>query len=392
MTLVNPLHKTLCPYCFERFHLADCDVVASIPVPGKNVNKGDVIESKPQGWRRLLGHIWVSRLRGSKYAPSLATRRCPHCGSLLPHNVEYMDNRIIGMVGGTFAGKSHYIASLVKQIEQERALDRFGCIEFSPISDEVSQRYVSDYYSYLYERKEPIPKTGSTQGFVKPLVYVLVFRRQNKWPRVKRVNLILFDAPGEEMDSRADVAQITRYIVNAAGLIFLVDPLTIPGIVEQVPHHLRQSQGGAEGFRILDGVVHVWRRYHGVMEGSPINLPIAVTMAKSDLLKYVVGNLGTQSAFLNRPDYALGYGALDLPMVNSEVQELLLRHDGAALTSKSASFRKAAYFAVSATGCAPDNSQTPPRFRFVQPIRCVDPLIWLLAQLGVIETGENAGQ
>lgn len=392
MTFINPFHKTLCPYCFERFYLADCDIVASIDVPQKNISRNAVVEPRPTGLRKVLSRVWLPSLKGPKYTSSLAARRCPNCSNLLPHNIEYMDNQIIGMIGGTLAGKSHYIASLVKQIEQERVLDGFGCIEFSPISDEVSRRYQEEYHDFLYQKREPIPKTQPVQDFIKPLVYVLVFRRQHKWPPLKRVNLILFDAPGEEMDSRADIAQITRYIVNAAGLIFLVDPLTIPGIFEQLPCHLRQNSGGIESFRILDGVLQVWRRYHGVIEGSPVQLPLAIAISKADLLKYVVENLGTQSVFLKQPYYDGRYRNLDIPQINDEVQELLQRYNGGALISKSAAFSKKVYLAVSATGCAPDGSKTPPQFPFVRPIRCVDPLIWLLAQLGVIETEEDNEQ
>ncbi len=172
-------------------------------------------------------------------------------------------------------------------------------------------------------------------------------------------------------------------IAGATGLIFLVDPFTIPALSEWIPVHLRQGQVGPEGFRILDAIAHVWRHHRGMREGQALPLPTAITVTKSDLLRYVVEN--PRAAFLSRPNYTGGYQALQLPQVNEEVQEVLQRYGGGAFLAKGALFKQTGYFAVSATGCAPDYGQNPPKYKFVQPIRCVDPLIWLLIQLKVIE-------
>lgn len=383
MTLVNPFRKTLCPYCFERFALADCEIVASIS--NGSINAGDVLEARPQGWRRTLQRVWVKPLTGKRYAQYLACRRCPHCSKLLPRNIEYMDNQIIGMVGGTFASKSHYIASLIKQIEREGVLDGFGCTVFRPISDEVSNKYVNDYYAPVYQRQEQISPNQPTRPdeLIEPLIYVLVFRRKRAWPRLKRVNLILFDTAGEDMKDMKKVAQVSRYILNASGLIFLVDPLTIPGIQQQIPFHLRQAITGPEGFRVLASIIEVLQTHHNVLPGSPLNLPIAIALAKSDLLRYVGEGLGSEPIFLTRPNYADGYQALNLPTINEEVRELIRRYDGTALLKDSADFAKANFCAVSATGCSQDQNG---KFPLVQPTRCADPLIWLLVQLGVIES------
>ena len=44
-------------------------------------------------------------------------------------------------------------------------------------------------------------------------------------------------------------------------------------------------------------------------------------------------------------------------------------------------FARRAFFGVSATGCAPDELG---RYRFISPWRVEEPLLWLLAELGVI--------
>jgi hypothetical protein len=50
-------------------------------------------------------------------------------------------------------------------------------------------------------------------------------------------------------------------------------------------------------------------------------------------------------------------------------------------------FSRFAFFGVSATGCASDGDTG--RYRFVSPWRVEDPVLWLLAELGVIRKGGN---
>jgi len=50
-------------------------------------------------------------------------------------------------------------------------------------------------------------------------------------------------------------------------------------------------------------------------------------------------------------------------------------------------FSRFAFFGVSATGCASDGDTG--RYRFVAPWRVEDPVLWLLAELGVIRRGGN---
>jgi len=68
--------------------------------------------------------------------------------------------------------------------------------------------------------------------------------------------------------------------------------------------------------------------------------------------------------------------------VDDEVRELLRRYDGNALLRASQAYTDAGFFAVSATGSSPQDDHYP----VVKPLRCIDPLVWLLAKLGVIQS------
>jgi GTPase SAR1 family protein len=303
---------------------------------------------------------------------------------MLPDNIEYMDNRIVGMIGGTFSGKSTYVAALIRQIELEGALGDVGCTKFSPLNDEVRERYRKDFYEPLFLRKQQLPLTPpKTPGeIIKPLIYVMVFERKRARPRICRVNLILFDTGGEDMADQAKIAQISRYILNAHGLVFLVDPMSIPGIVEHLPFHLRPKETPPESFRNLDPIINILGRQLSIKPGDSLPIPIAITMAKSDLLRFVLASPDANPVFLQRPDYQQGYQAEDSAAVNVEVEAILKRYQGASLLNNRRAFAKARFCAVSATGMAPDGRG---QFHAVEPLRCVDPLLYILHELGVIE-------
>lgn len=381
MTFVNPTKKWLCPFCFERLTLADCQIVST-------ATTGRVLHEKPTGLRRAWRQVYVRPLTGPEFVRELAARQCPNCGNYLPDNIQYMDNWIVGMVGGTFSGKSHYVASLIKQIELEGALEDVGCIRCSPLDDITRERYLKNFYEPLFVNKralQPNPATP-TGEIIKPLIYVMVFERKNLRPRVKRVNLILFDTGGEDMADEAKIAQIARYIVNSNGLIFLVDPMSIKGIVDHLPYHLRPRVTPRESFRNLDPVINILSRQLGIMPGEPIPVPVAITMAKSDLLRYLLEDPTSSPVFLQRPDYTQGYSEQDAEMVDAEIGEIIRRCEGASLLNNKNAFGEAKFFAVSATGMAPNERG---EFHDVQPLRCADPLRYILSELDVIENGRS---
>lgn len=387
MTLVNPFHKFLCPYCFERYHISECDVVSG-------ATTGKVLEPAPKDYRKYLYRVWVPPLSGPDYTRELASRRCPNsdssrkCGNLWPHNIEYMDNRIIAIVGGTFSGKSTYIASLIKQLEREPVLRNVGCKEFFPLpGSDTEDRYEREYYEPLWMRREVLPPNKPTPNdkFVKPLVFVMVFCNNDRWRTLRRVNLIVFDTAGEELVDPVLMAQVSRYVLNASGIIFLIDPLTMPGIADQLPLHLQPKGAiGTEGFRTVQRAASMIRRHRGISEGSSIPVPAVFTLVKSDLLRFPLnrgGNIGLNSPILCDSDYSHGFNVGDYEKVSRDVETLVNEKDGPALSQARSSFQRASFAAVAPTGCSSDATG---HYLQMEPRRCADPLIWLLWQMGFI--------
>jgi len=381
MPFVNPWAKTTCPYCFNPFYLGECEIVG---LPTENSGfEPPILAPRPTGMRRLKKRIWLDHLGGNYYTSKLAKRRCPTCAKLLPYQIESMSNLVIGMVGDTFSGKSTYVTALINEIQSRNILDSMGCTE-AMLLPESKDRYIRKFYEPLILRREKLEKsTPSSLGdIIEPLICVLVFRHgSGPFQSVKRVNLILFDTAGEDLTKRENLAQISAYVRNAAGLIFLVDPLAIAGISEEIPHHLRVDDLVASHFLLAEVTTLIQMQYN-LLPGDPVPIPIALTLAKADILRFLPDFRGSAPVCFTEADYSAGYNQQDMKTVDDEVRELLRRYDGNALLRASQAYTDAGFFAVSATGSSPQDDHYP----VVKPLRCIDPLVWLLAKLGVIQS------
>ena len=378
MTLVNPFRKRRCPFCFERFYLGDCAIISTT-----TTNK--VIDPPPQGFSRVVNRFLIPKLVSTKYTKELACRACPACKAQLPANIESMGDQIIGLVGGNSAGKSHYISSLIAVLKDGGAIP-IGCTRFSPINDDVGLHYINEYYEPVFVRKEPITK--STRRSLKPLIYTMLFKKPGwlPWfPRTEGVYLVLFDGAGEDQEDQTILVQHSRYILNASALIFLIDPMTMQGVVGQMPVHRRPTHKivtNREAINMLDRVIRMIESSQALRPGRKLGIPTAITIAKSDELQ-CIDKLDKQSIFFCDAVYGNQVRVADFKTIDDEVRALISEYDNPMLLETSKTFKNVSFFAISATGCPPDPSTN--HFPHIKPHRCLDPLLWALWKLGVIE-------
>ena len=84
---------------------------------------------------------------------------------------------------------------------------------------------------------------------------------------------------------------------------------------------------------------------------------------------------------MRRPYYRDGIDLEDIETVNQEVRELLIYYKQGDLVGSVAQFERVSFFATSATGEPPDANNN---FTHVEPLRCLDPVLWCLHELGII--------
>lgn len=367
--------RVQCPYCFAHFAISDCDVAA----PDGEV----LIHHSTSTLGRLLPRRAGALVGGAAAASALASWQCPACRQLLPVNADRAETIVLGLAGGTVSGKSHYIAALLHLLTRTAALQGLGITRVAPANQDVINRYRTQYAGPLFEQRTPLPGTRplTTGEENLPLVYSLTIQPAGA-RRPREVNLVIFDGSGEQLLDRNEIVEFDRYILHAAAFILMVDPLGLPGVARYLPPQLRiAAPDPTAPHQMLQHIVAFTRQRRGLSPGAPIDVPLAITVAKADLLRYVPRTEMVPKRLRQDVSYADGFRMADLLTVSQEVEEVLRRLGDQQLLSEARQFHRVGYFAVSATGGPPLSNGS---FAAVTPIRCLDPLVWILATLGVV--------
>ncbi len=365
--------KALCPFCVQEFYIGDCEIVSSR-------TKGKILTSPPRGFALINARLHPEPIMGVKYIKELAYRVCPHCKNILPHNIELVNKNVhIAVFGNSqSAGASSYIASLTYQLQEGRQHQIDENARLVCLTPEIEVENIEDVLDLLFEDKRLIKATRSVSSLARPLIYELTIQKSPSY-RAQRINLILHD-----ISSIEDHVTQLRAISNADGIIFLIDPMTIPGIFERLPHHLRPTSFTASPrtsiTSVLQRIINTVKQYRMLPALSPISVPIAITLSKSDLLEHMK-EMDEHFAFLHNPKYNLQ----DLQKVSAEVRDIIARFEGRLLLFTDSELRNVSFFAISATGSEPDENGAYP---FIKPLRCLDPLLWLIQQLGIIDVND----
>jgi len=364
-----------CPNCNKKIYPGDCDIVSTI-------TKDKILRTAPKG--RLKQHI--ARINpepiDGDLVLELGRRKCIYCSYLLPSNIELVDNINIAIIGDISSGKSHYIAALIHQIQQgelHRA-DRF--YRFACMTQDIEKVYIQKVIKPLFEdKKSPLATQASIDRERPPLIYELIINPSPEYPS-RRINLILYDVSGEDLAIKERVVEYSRHVFNATAIIFLADPTSMPEIYKLLPPFLQKNVAtGRTSSSVLNSIIQLVEDYHGYDAGAHFsNLPIAITITKSDLLKQLT-TVQQQYHFLKRPVYNGTLNAQDLDIVDREVRQLLEEYGERTLLQSTLNFSKVKFFATSATGYAPDKNGIYPA---IDPCRCLDPVFWILHQLDIL--------
>lgn len=365
---MNPWRTVVCPHCHEKIHPGECRVVSTVAY--KNLPPGTPIHEATTGF---FSRAFVTPLSGPEYTRYGAVRVCPRCDRTLPSNIERVKSYTIAIVGDSTSGKSHYIASCIHQLQQNQGYKLIGYNAIVGLGN-TDLTYNNEYYALVYQNKK---KVQPTQAGIQPepLIYELVFPG-------KSVNLLFYDASGEDMVNAGQMVQYGHYILNASAIIFLADPMAMPGVVPFVPDHIKQLQpprtlGAAQA---LNRIIYTFKQGRGLNQGDMVDIPIAITISKSDLLDFVeqTSNL---PLFLKDATDSNRLDTGQFGVISQQVQDRLFRYGDSVLIRASKMFTRSSFFAVSATGKSSDSND---EFQVIEPRRCLDPLLWVLWQLGII--------
>ena len=268
---------------------------------------------------------------------------------------------ILGLVGWSGVGKTHYVVSLVKRLQAERPMN---CL------DDVTQRRYSELEERLYVKKDQLHVTQTSE---QALIYSLTPDSVGR----QSCTLALYDTAGEPQADGKNIAASSPYLKQADGLILVLDPLQLPALA----HRLGGRAGAVPATQVLTTHMGFLRRQLGILDQTKkIPTPLAVVFMKADVL--CDAGLINAECLWHLPVFHKRYYNLQLHEdVDATFGELVRQYDVGLFNMIVGNFREYAFFGVSATGCAARDGKFPR----VAPIRVEDPVLWLLHRFGMIE-------
>jgi GTPase SAR1 family protein len=312
-------------------------------------------------------------------------RVCPGCHNPLPSAYCDTPGRIVALVGAKNAGKSTYIAVLLHEL-----MNRIGTeLDTSLVAcdDRTIDRYKRDFARPLYDQQRLLPTTTSAATTPRePLVYLLTRTRRSRLGRLNprggndALTLVLFDTAGEDLRSR-DVRDLhLRYLEAADAIIFLVDPLELPGAGAALMGGTPPITADDPDSEPINVIARVTEALQNRRSGERLRVPVAVALTKIDALQ---PSFARQSA-LHRSRRVRG--ALDLDdreAVDEQVRSLLHGWQAGQLDRYLRQhYTEHALFGLSALGGTPADGQVGAGG--VRPYRVEDPLLWLLHRFGML--------
>ena len=312
-------------------------------------------------------------------------RVCPTCHNMIPHGAEEEGNKIFVILGPKGVGKSHYIAVLINQLKNAISGEFNGVLNAA--NDSTTIKYRDVYYRRLFEEKRKLQPTlsfGSSEDSREPLIFYLRILNGEK-PQV--FTFAFFDTAGEDLVSTNRMMQVNlnAFISLASGIVYLVDPMQVKYINQRI-HVDNKPEVGPSATDILNNICEIIRTNKKIKGKDKIDIPIAVSLTKADVLFKVPENeeedkvlIGLNSSLHIPREYGK-YDTENFDQISAELEEYIRRTIGTEFLQIVRSFKDHAFFAVSALGCNPTGNRLP---RGVSPMRVEDPFIWLLYKEGL---------
>jgi len=298
----------------------------------------------------------------------------------LPITAGRVSSLMIGIVGASQTGKTHFVTSLIEQLGTVVG-ERFmaGLVA---VDDVTTKRFVNELKGPLFRDHRDL---GMTVGAQPPLIYNLTFRGsiwKEKLPR--SVTLALYDTAGESMRTEAEIRAVAAYLRVAAGVIFIVDPLQCESIRDTMPPDSSLPEPNEESTPAnIIGRIQNLLEDQNILRTNQFATPIAFTMTKCDAL-LSAGRIEANDPWNSTRTHKRSFDRALHENIESSMRRMFQSLEPQAYNNIQVMFPNHAFFGVSATGCSKDVRTN--RFARVSPWRVEDPLLWLLSQLNVIPT------
>ena len=399
-----PKMTFICPYCFEKHKLSEvqfrctnrrCKDVDDVEMT--RYENGNLKMPKQGKTTFCVPGKTAFTVPPSVKCPECGKttykRVCPSCHNELPESTLTGQDMIISIVGSRATGKSHFVGVIIKELRDRIAVSFDGALE--GFADSY-QRWERDFENRIYKTNEKLELTKSSvqnvdNGAYRPLIFKLKLKKKSLFKQViDSFTFVFFDTAGEDLNDEDTMSTVNKYICKSAGIIFLLDPMQIPAVVNQLDETTVKRAAGievgtaAKADDIMTRVSRLIRNDRGMSENKKIDIPVAAVFSKFDAIEEIV----PQDCTVHNPSPHCAEKCFDLSdwhNVNSEIVALLHEWDADAFISQlETNYENYSYFSVSALGLH-NNPTNDGRIERPRPHRIEDPLLWILKENGVIK-------
>jgi hypothetical protein len=250
--------------------------------PGTYVAREIIVIDGETGWGTLeeLDTMRRSNPRGSSTLELQIehlrpfTFLCPHghrvdgdLGSPLP----------IAIAGVSGASKSHFLAAFERELSQLRVLHEHGIRVRRPLYGDHSLGVDA---TDVYERNRVLPRTPTTD-IRGPFGFSV------RAPSHDERLLLLFDVAGEAFGDALQIAASAPHLFACRALIYLVDPVgLLPTLFEREPAEHVRIEALIAARRGAESIADALATARGIGDGSPVELPVCVVVAKADAVRW----------------------------------------------------------------------------------------------------------
>lgn len=364
-----------CPYCWnlvrERELLRHCSDICE--------------KALPDGTRQHATYFPARDSHCPHGGEPPTVRYCNDCKERLEHDYITTPSRVIATIGSTESGKSTYVGVLIREM-QNRVGDSFGGMSTELVGDASRERYRTAFANPLYAEGRTVNKTDLAAR-LDPLLFMTRKRRRRALPLPDRLVAgmnVFYDTAGEAIMNETNLGPLAKYIDAADGILFVLDPLQFSSVRRVVDDNTLVPSAAHNQVQMLQRTAELLRERRGLPATRTITTPLAVVLAKIDT---VTDLLPASSVLLHASGHDGAYQEADGRQVHDEVRAVLSTWtDGKQLLNVvDNSFSKYRFFGVSALGDAPVAQGTVSPSG-IHPLRVEDPMLWLLAQFGLIST------
>ena len=398
------MKKYFCPYCYEEFSLGE--IKCYCPNCKKYRELNEVLAIK------AICHDLKCETEGCNRKMEV---KCPECENKLPDAVfdDSIKNILISVVGQRAAGKSVFLGVLMHEIFHNQLVQKM--FPAGTVTDfNNSLKRCDDMFQYLYnpnEQKGSLEMTKKRiqssikKGDYLPFIWNIGAREKTIFPswvpilgkdKLTSFTMFMFDPAGEDLvDEEHMQAEWYRYLSHSNGLIFLLDPMHLPKLLNQLGEEKVTNavqgmskksllqDGLNDTYDVIKGLTEHIRHERGLTMNDVIDIPIAVTVPKYDVIEQFIPD-GCKVREVSPHRQNMAFDNADRNQVHGEVAALLEEWGASPITTQiERDYKKVGYFCISSLGIGNNprsgNIDTP------RPHRIEDPLLWLWKENGLLK-------